>query len=54
MAKLVGAIIGLVVGLIAGAVLFDQGPGLEPLVIVLGAVGAAVGVASGPATTRRR
>jgi hypothetical protein len=53
MSKILGFVIaGLVTGAFVGAGLFDTGPGVEPLALLIATVGGAAGLAAGALARR--
>lgn len=40
-------VLGLIIGILVGIVLFDQGPGVEPVILAMAAAGAALGLLVG-------
>ena len=54
LAGAVGTVLGFILGFVLGIVFFEGGPGFEPMVLVCGAAGAALGIACALAAARRR
>jgi predicted MFS family arabinose efflux permease len=55
MKRIIGALVlGLLAGALLGGIVFDDGPGIEPLALAVAAAGALAGAAAGYLTRRTR